>query len=104
MPSTPIGSSGSWQMVSGNPYSGLNPVPVGGFQIRWATNASGQVFIGFSGNVTGGSGGFTDGMYLNPGDPMFVPKLIFNQSGSYPVWAIVASGVQSGTLLSWQPF
>lgn len=113
MPSVLIGNpllSGPQVVVSGNPWSGrVNPV--GGIQFRLAKNASGNVYIGLSGNVTlnsGGmfmsGGGLADGMLVGPGDAYWVPKLGMATSGTYSVYARHDAAVSGQGRLYWEPF
>lgn len=108
MPSLILGqpvASGPNIIVSGNPWSGKNPKPVDGVQLRWMSSG-GNAFIGLSGNFTVTSGGFLlsggtnsglgDGMFLAPGDSYFLPKAVCGLSGTYNVFAtcdVAASGV-----------
>lgn len=108
MPSLVLGqplASGPQIIVSGNPWSGLAPTPVGGIQFRWISSG-GNAYIGLSGGMTINSGqmflsggpnsGLLDGFPLAPGDGYFIPKLAFPLSGTYNVYAMcdqVASGV-----------
>lgn len=96
MPSVLIGNplaSGPQIIVSGNPWSG-RVVPQGGIQFRLAREASGNVYLGWSGNITlnsGGmflsGGGLADGMQIGPGDAYFVPRIAFETSGALNVYA-----------------
>ena len=96
MPSFLVGNplaSGPTVVVSGFPWSGKAYNPVGGIQFRVATNASGSVYIGYSGTITMNSGGLfmsgggmNDGMQLAPGDAFFVPRLATGVSGALTVY------------------
>ena len=97
MPSTILGNpvlSGAQIIVSGNPWSGQVRLPQGGIQLRLAPDASGNAYIGFSGAMTlnsGGmflsGGGLLDGMPLGRGDNYFIPRIAFQTSGTYNVYA-----------------
>ena len=113
MPSTLPGFvSGGASLVSGNPYSGMI-TPVGGVQLRLASDASGSVYVGVllgltSGGITqtsGGafsSGGMSDGMEMRPGDGYFVPTLVC--SGQVQSIAVVVPPAVSGRCrLFWEP-
>lgn len=100
VPSIVVGNpvaSGPQQVILGNPWSGVNPVPIGGFQFALAREASGSVYIGYSGGMTQNSGcmflsggansGMLDGMPINPGGGYFVPRtLVPYQSGAYNIY------------------
>lgn len=101
MPSFILGqppSSGAQIIYSGNPYSGHNfpgtgKFPQTGVQLRLHPNASGNVYVGLSGNMTTNSGGFflsgggqNDGMIMGPGDSYFVPSLGCGQSGNLSLY------------------
>lgn len=96
MPSILIGNplaSGPQIIVSGNPWSG-HITPVGGVQLRWDKNASGNCYIGLSGAMTvtsGGmflsGGGLLDGMQISPGDAYWIPRIGTGISGSISIYA-----------------
>jgi hypothetical protein len=106
MPSALLGNplaSGPQLLFSGNPYSGGHPFPQGGVQVRLHPNASGNAYVGFSGNLTLTSGGFflsgslgyADGMILGPGDSYFVPKIACGISGQLSIF-VLADAACSG--------
>jgi len=75
------GVSGPQLLISGNPWSG-QIVPVGGIQLVMDRNNSGNMYVGFSGNITRTSGNvplsgssLSDGMQVGPGGSYFVPKI-----------------------------
>jgi len=75
------GVSGPQLLISGNPWSG-QIVPVGGIQLIMDRNNSGNIYVGFSGNITRTSGNvplsgssLSDGMQVGPGGSYFVPKI-----------------------------
>ncbi len=95
MPSVLVGNplaSGPQIIVSGNPWSGVIS-PVGEIRLKLDVTSSGNVYIGYSGNLTstsGGmflSGGFTDGMVLHPGNTYSVPRLKTGLSGNFSIFA-----------------
>ena len=116
MASTIVGNpilSGPQQIIIANPWSGGNPVPTGGIQFLWDRNATGNVYIGLSGNMTVNSGcmflsggpnsGLSDGMQVAPGIPYFIPKQAFPFSGTFNVYA-VPDATASGNRLYFQTF
>ncbi len=99
MPSLLLGNQSGGQLIySGAVYSGF-PAPVGGVQLRWAANASGNAYVALSGNmhITSGNlnssglpcSGYLDGMLLTPGDSYFVPKIGVGYSGMPSIYAMV---------------
>ena len=114
MPSTLIGNpvaSGPQIVVSGNVWSGQRPQPAGGVQLRLSPDASGNVYVGFSGNVTANSGGMflsggglADGMPLKPGDAYFAPKIKFPISGQCTVYARHDAACSGQARLFWEAF
>ena len=113
MPSTLLGNplaSGPQIVCSGNPFSGTVK-PVGGIQFRLAPNASGNCYIGFSGNITMTSGGFflsgtlglADGMILAAGDAYFAPKLVFPISGVFNTYVHADAACSGQARLYWEP-
>lgn len=97
MPSFLVGNpllSGPQIITSGWPYSGSKAnYPIGYVQIRVHPNASGNVYIGYSGGMTlnsGGmflsGGGINDGMLLGPGDAFAVPRIATGQSGNLSIY------------------
>lgn len=94
MASVLIGMSGGpQQVISGNPWSGSFH-PVGGVHFRLSPDASGNVYLGTSGNMTRTSGSFflsgggvNDGMVVRPGGEWFVPKTALPISGTFNVYA-----------------
>ena len=116
MPSILLGwdyanSGGAQLVVSGNPWSGT-PFPVGGIQIGLSPEASGNAYVGFSGNIrmtSGGAGanalsGYLDGFLVGPGQGYFVPKARFAQSGSYNIYAFVDAAGSGQARLSFEAF
>lgn len=109
MPSAIIGNpsaSGPQILISGNPFSGWGPrIPMGYVKFKLDNNASGNVYIGFSGNMTMTSGGMflsgagaNDGFALARGDIVDVPKSVVSPiSGQFNVfaWADVACSGQA---------
>lgn len=106
MPSTLIGNplaSGAQIIVSGKPYSGWMNIPIGGIQLRLDNSAGGNIYVGFSGNITANSGGMflsgggtSDGMVMYPGDAYFIPKSSLPISGVINIYArhdATASGI-----------
>ena len=113
MPSMLLGGPGSTTsggicLVSGAQYSG-SIVPVGGIQLRIDKNASGNVYIGFSGGITVASGGFRlsgggnlDGVQFGAGDSYFIPRLGTGMSG-FPSVYVSTDAVGSGqTRIYWE--
>jgi hypothetical protein len=99
MPSIVIGqplASGPQVVLSGAVFSGSQGVR-GGVAIRLSRQASGAVYIGFSGGLTQNSGGMqlsggwlsgkVDGYEVGPGQEYFVPKLALPSSGFFNIWA-----------------
>lgn len=105
MPSVLIGNpllSGPQQIVSGNPWSGAYR-PYHGMQVALDINASGNVYIGWSGGGSGqlgtnagvtlnsgglllSGGGLMDGFQVIPGGSYFVPRLALDYSGNWNVF------------------
>lgn len=116
MPSFIVGqpdASGAMRLYSGyaNLFSGT-PGPVTGIQLRLAANASGSVYVGFSGNVQTTSGaiystnalsGQLDGIEMAAGDSLFVPKgkLI---SGELNIFLRHDAAASGQARLFWMPF
>jgi hypothetical protein len=87
--------SGGDQFVSGWPWSGQRASPVGGVQMVWDANASGNCYVGLSGGMTVQSGGFwqsgqsgmMDGVQITPGNSYFIPRLGTGFSGVLNLFA-----------------
>lgn len=104
------GRSGGDLLVSGNPFSGLPQVYAGGIQLRVDRNASGNLYLGFSGGVTINSGGFflsggglNDGMQLGPGDAFLVPPSVLGPSGSFNIYFGGDPAASGFARLDWFP-
>ena len=116
MPSTLLGNpmlSGPQIVISGNPWSGFHASPVGGVQLRAATNSSGVIYIYVSGGagMTINSGGFflsglglLDGMPLGRGDAYWLPKLALPVSGTLNLYAHVSVEGSGQTRLYYEIF
>lgn len=114
MPSTLLGNplaSGAQIIVSGNPWSGQNPRPQGGIQLRLSPTASGNAYVGLSGGMTvtsGGmflsGGGLLDGMVMAAGDSYWIPRIGTGQSGSYNVYAQVDAAASGQARLHYEIF
>lgn len=111
MPSVIIGpiSGNPNQIISGNVWSGQGfPAPTG-IRIRLHQESSGNVYIGFSGNMTVNSGGFvwsggglTDGFMLRPGEERFIPRGRLHTSGNVNLWANCDAGASGRARLYWE--
>lgn len=113
MPSTIIGIvSGAAQIVySGNVWSGQGANPVLSIKFKLAPNASGNIYLGLSGNMTMNSGdvflsggGLNDGYLLAPGGEYTVPKSSLPLSGSLTVFARHDAAASGQARLYWQAF
>lgn len=100
MPSFLIGNRpGGDVILSGQNYgSGGVRLPRTGVQLRLDRAASGNAYVGLSGNLTINSGmisvvsggpnsGLLDGMEMGPGDAYFIPAAAFPSSGTFNVFA-----------------
>lgn len=116
MPSTligvPAGSgiAGPQLVYSGNLWSGQGKIPTGSLFLKLSPTSSGNIYIGFSGNMTMNSGhvflsggGTADGIVLAPGDTFTVPKLVL-RSGQLNVYAHHDAACSGQARLYWQPF
>jgi hypothetical protein len=124
MPSVILGqpyASGAQQIISGNVFSGRAPEPVGGIQLFWISSG-GQAYISLSGGgpvLSGGfmtinsgqmqlSGGYSsgklDGFPMVPGAGYFIPKLAFQVSGNFNVYALCDQSASGVGRLYWEIF
>ena len=111
MPSVILGNplaSGAQIVVSGNVFSG-RLAPVGGVQLAWDRNASGNVYIGLSGGMTVNSGGMflsggglLDGMQVGPGGVYFIPKIALATSGAVTIYAQCDAACSGVSRLYWE--
>ena len=115
MPSVLVGNqSGGQPIVSGNPWSGQNPVPQGGIQLRWDGTASGYLYVGLSGNLTVASGGLyqsgsawsgmLDGMQLSPGDTYWIPRIATGISGNINIFVTADAAASGQGRLYWEAY
>lgn len=99
MPSVIIGNpflSGPMPVISGNPWSGTKQ-PITGIQFVLDRSASGSVYLGLSGGITYNSGamflsggswsGMLDGIQVAPSASYFIPRMAFQTSGTFNVYA-----------------
>ena len=117
MPSVLVGLvSGGQRILSGfgGLWSGKALQPVGGVQLRWDRNASGNIYIALSGPMTVNSGGYSvsggsahsgllDGMQIGPGGTYFVPRLGTGLSGFLDVFG-APEAAASGNRLYFEVF
>ena len=94
-------SAGSGRAVSAI-YSGVAYIRAG-IQLKAAKDNTSEVYIGFSGNLTGYSGNLTDGMELGAGDAYFVPVLRLRSGDpGEGIYATAGAAAASGQLLFWE--
>lgn len=112
MPSILIGiaSGGPQQIFSGNFWSGVADGPIGSVKFKLDAAASGNIYVGFSGNMTMNSGsvflsggGRNDGFVMRPGDTLDVPKMHL-LSGNLNVFAWHDAAASGQARLFWQSF
>ena len=116
MPSILLGwdytnSGGAQIVVSGNPWSG-SVFPVGGIQLGWSPQASGNCYVGLSGNIlmtSGGVGantlsGYLDGFLIGPGLSYFIPRVRFPLSGVFNIYAFCDAACSGQGRLSFDAF
>lgn len=124
MPSTQlISQSGGVALVSGDIWSGSISPPHAGIQLRLDSTAVGPVYVGvrrkaqpdsapFSGHLSGSititsggglsSGGLSDGLRLDVGDSLYIPKIALS-SGIQDI-RVAVPATSSGARLYWQEF
>lgn len=106
MPSIILGNpaaSGPVNVVPSYPFSGQRRRPLGGVLLSLWGSASGNAYIGYSGNITMNSGGLQlsgghslDGFQLRPGESRLIPPLLASPlSGVIAIYAHV-DGAASG--------
>jgi hypothetical protein len=107
MPSVLAGqpfASGPQLLVSGCFWSGQATSPQGGVLVVVDREASGSIYIGFSGSLTYKSGagyltggGLNDGVQLGPGQNRFIPRLMLPNSGTINIyfWTDAAASGQA---------
>lgn len=103
-------ASGPQQVFSGNFWSGFKNGPIGSVKFKLSSDASGSVYLGFSGNVTLTSGSFflsgggrNDGFGLARGETLDVPKMHL-LSGNLNVFAWHDAACSGQARLYWQSF
>lgn len=115
MPSIIINNqSGGQPIVSGNPWSGKPPVPVGTFQLVASIYNSGCLYVALSGSMTVNSGslsasgfaqgGLLDGVEIAPGGSYSIPKLGFANSGTFNPRVIGQPACSGQSRLYFEPF
>lgn len=104
--------SGGMILYSGNLWSGQGAFhPVGSIQLRLSPDASGNAYVGFSGNLTvnsggifgSGAGGRMDGMIMTPGDSYNIPKLAFI-SGQCNIYMSCDAACSGQARMYWEAF
>lgn len=115
MPSTLLGypyASGPQPLISGCPWSGLRPIPVGNLVLKLDKNASGYAYVGLSGATTLTSGGFflsggglLDGVQMAPGDTYTIPReALYLNSGRLNVFIRSDQACSGQGRLFWEAF
>lgn len=104
-------SGAPFPLVSGNFRSGMNfPFPVGEVRLKLARTASGNAYISLSGGTTVTSGGFflsgnnSDAMVLEPGERYSIPRVAFQGSGSFNIFATCDPACSGQARLYMDPF